>query len=531
MLLSTSVDTNNQTNMHTVSEFYSDIRQQIVPKLRGLTRLKPSVQSMFYRFFTTPIVNTPNHIQPDQEKKVQANTKRIGVSENRPKIGTKRSLKRISKRRFEPMHPSRAHLNIFTSKELTKALLSMIVEQFDDNLMLYYYTDISTALQMNDAQMNVFVIENLDNCSTEQVCIINYDLHCKQTNECLYGVVIPNDSYSKERKSDTDGKWLWKLDCFMLAKDIELFYGITADELPRSSRNRESFKVLLREQPVIITEQLIGNTDWFSVQQIKSLKRGQKVPRVSVSVSSDLWKKECRKSFQNMDTPLIPVVVNKNGIHWVEWIKIVHIESQDICIGISCKYEENKWSVTAICLDKGDIYNKHRLIGYKDEKYLMQLRPFTTSISEIKFSDNDTNDVDKKKEISLKQQIKHQQESILRLKEALMREKNSTYYVAPIQKEHHTQYKQQESIKQHIKEMRIDLEDEKGAEWMNDIDELINHVTKPYDVHIFSLNPVGAKKNIFIDKHLTKSWMACVTPRFKVCPLKLRHDHSLSDLS
>ena len=200
-----------------------------------------------------------------------------------PKSGSKRNMKRIAKRRFKPRYPARAHLNVFTSKELTKSLRSIIVEQFDSDLILYYYTDITTALQMNDAQMNEFIIQDVDKCTgwnTERVALINYDLHYKRNNECLYGVVIPNDVYTKDRKAEMKEKWCWKLECFMMAKDIELFYGIPANELPRSSRNRESFKMLLREQPVVITEQLIDHTDWFTVQQIKSLKRNQKVPKV-----------------------------------------------------------------------------------------------------------------------------------------------------------------------------------------------------------------------------------------------------------
>merc|ERR1712157_489284 len=151
-------------------------------------------------------------------------------------------------------------------------------------------------------------------------------------------------------------------------------------ELPLSSRKMTKFGKQLKRQ-LVIHEKLIDDTDWFCVQQIKSLKRNIKLPKVTVTLSKGMWITEIKKSFQNVDLPLIPVVVNKNSVHWIEWVKIIHIESQNLYIGISCRYHASKWSVTAICLDKGDIYNKHRLVGCKSDKYLAQLRPFKTSIS------------------------------------------------------------------------------------------------------------------------------------------------------
>eukprot|EP01084_Bolivina_argentea_P248163 415087_1 len=51
--------------------------------------------------------------------------------------------------------------------------------------------------------------------------------------------------------------------------------------------------------------------------------------------------------------PLIPIVVNKQNNHWIEWIIIINIKSQNICVGVSCKLDTNNngWSVQAIGLN------------------------------------------------------------------------------------------------------------------------------------------------------------------------------------
>eukprot|EP01083_Nonionella_stella_P315460 1139641_1 len=435
-----------------------------------------------------------------------------GVTPCNP-CGTTLNITRLTETLFKPKYPARAHLNIFTAKELTKELRDIVEEEFENELILYYYTDISTALQMNDAQMKEFTLMVGD--KEQRLSIINYDLHVKgQPDEYLYGIIVPNDNYKIQQD-----KWLWKLDEFLTARGVLDKYKIRQDELPLSSRQMQRFGQQL-SQSLVIEESLIDDTDWFVVQQIKSLKRNVKVPKVSVTLSKDMWMSECKKSFQNVNLPLIPVVVNKNNSHWIEWVKIVNIESQNIYIGISCKYEEmsGKWSVESICLDRGDIYNKHRLVGYAVDKSKSQLQHFKTSITEIRFSDNDSKDIDKKINV-LKQQIRSQQDSIVRLKEALLRAKNANKYAgATIQlgtENQSVEDKYATSIQQHIRDFIDETEDDAmgchGDAWL---DQIVDDVIKKYDVLEFRTSPIGAKRNIYIDKQFTKSWMNYVLPRF-----------------
>ncbi len=44
-------------------------------------------------------------------------------------------------------------------------------------------------------------------------------------------------------------------------------------------------------------------------------------------LTNEMWVNECKKAFSKVDLPLITVVEDKNNSHWIEWIKIVHIQS------------------------------------------------------------------------------------------------------------------------------------------------------------------------------------------------------------
>ncbi len=130
---------------------------------------------------------------------------------------------------FIHVHKARAKLNIYIPKQMTKKLLRQIIEPFPNANALYYYLDISTALQMNDKQIYLFT--NKDN--NKQIGIINFDLHLKQSNELLYFIISPNDSKKIESSSN---KWLWKLDTYITAKQIMNQYNININDLPKSSR-------------------------------------------------------------------------------------------------------------------------------------------------------------------------------------------------------------------------------------------------------------------------------------------------------
>ncbi len=93
----------------------------------------------------------------------------------------------VKKHKFIPKYKPRAHLNIYIGKPITKQLLNIINENFNDSSKLYYYLDGTTTLQIIQQQMYIF-----QKSKDKTLTIMNLDLHKKSTNETLYGVVIPN---------------------------------------------------------------------------------------------------------------------------------------------------------------------------------------------------------------------------------------------------------------------------------------------------------------------------------------------------
>ena len=112
-------------------------------------------------------------------------------------------------------------------------------------------------------------------------------------------------------------------------------------------------------------------------------------------MNRDEWLNECLLSWNNL--PLIPIVVYENrdiNEHWIEWVKPVYIQQIQSCIGITFKYNDNNdrlWKIESICLDKGDIHNKHRLIGLQNIEsrhnvnYDQSCDKFSTKITEIQW--------------------------------------------------------------------------------------------------------------------------------------------------
>ena len=432
---------------------------------------------------------------------------------------TKQKIEIISKHKFEPKFRARAHLNIFASKQLITELNGRIIEYFENDLDLYYYVDISTALQINDEQINVFNISIERENKQTTIAIANYDLHAKTDNNAnLYATIVPNDDPGKSSCND-EQKWKWKFSQFLSKEEIFNKYGIPSDDLPKSSREMGSFSEQLNQQ-LIITEDLIENTDWFAIDQIKSAQRKFRKssrPNIVISFSKAMWITECKKSFTNVKLPLIPIVINRKNKHWIEWVKIIYIESQNISIGIALEYNdnENKCTVKSILLDRGDILNKFRLIGFnKDEaqKYLSQLSNFNTSISKLEWSDR-INILDNKV-ISLKKQIQCQQISIQRLKESLTKLRTAPNDV--IQK---PEMGLNDAITTFVsagfgtgfvaieEKQEENKQQEQDEDWL---DLVVDEVIKDYEVEPFVIDIVGAKNNIYVNKQFIKTWISQV---------------------
>lgn len=288
--------------------------------------------------------------------------------------------------RFRPRFASRAHLNIFTAKDQTKLLRTLIAEDFESEQVLYYYIDISTALQMNDAQMNIFHLSD-----GRQLALLHFDLHCKWSHRALYGVVTPNRTLSDSQpisSANNKSKWRWQMECFLDAEQIANRYGLTDQDLPHSSRAMHSFKAQLTEPPKV-NELVFAHTDWSTVQQIKSLKRSKKGKKGGsgkgkhcknspLRLSEGEWHRDIHASLVSAERSecLLPVVINKNNAHWVEWVQIVRVQRFGVFVGISLKRRgcSREWTVQSIDLDVGRIFNKHSLVALVEPLYTKAMR-------------------------------------------------------------------------------------------------------------------------------------------------------------
>ena len=333
----------------------------------------------------------------EQEGKVEDQDKDENEIENEP---SKQNIdiEIISKHKFDPFG-AHVYSNILASKQLITDLYGRIIEYFPNDLDLYCYVDISTALQINDQQINVFKIlmeRDKENDEVKTVAIANCDLHSNTENNAnLYAVIIPNNYPGKSSCNDEE-KWKWKFSEFLFKEEIFNKYGIPFNDLPKSSRKMISFSKQLNQQLIITDhEDLIDNTDWFAIDQIESAQRKFRKfcrPNINISLSKSMWITECKKSFTNAKKPLIPIVINKRNKHWIEWVKIIDIKSKNVSIGIALEYneDENKCIVKSILLDRAVILNKFRLIGFnkvESTKYLEQLSNVTNSISRIEWMD------------------------------------------------------------------------------------------------------------------------------------------------
>jgi hypothetical protein len=300
---------------------------------------------------------------------------------------------------FVPRHSARAKLNIYIPKHMTKTLLGVISEEFPNTNTLYYYLDISTALQINDHEMQVMQMKDE---GAKKIVLINYDLHESKSGQPLFAVVTSNDEHKVGHRAE---EYLWKIEEFLTEREIVQKYDIHSDDMPKSSRlMQRGLYAQLKQQMANIDgindARLLNEFEW-TLNEIKQIgssqkaKKGRKLAEVKATLTVREWLNACQYSWNYL--PAIPIIVYENrdvNAHWIEWAKMIYIESLQCFVGLSFRFNDqsNTWRVESICLDKGDIQNKHRLLNLQsatgfawDGSYDEYFAKFNTRITEIQW--------------------------------------------------------------------------------------------------------------------------------------------------
>ena len=431
----------------------------------------------------------------------------------------------IDKQQYIPKYTSKAYLNIYTSKPFINDLQCLIKESFQNELDLYHYINISTAFQINDKQIHIFTFNSKENSEIpNQLTITNLDLHLKSQNKDakikLYATAIKNNTFAAKEPD----KWMWKFFQCLTAQQIHQKYGITTDHLPKSSRQMPQFLQQLK-QKLTINKDLIHNTDWININQISRKKRDKtkkktksKIPKNTITLSKAIWIKECEKAFQCETKPLIPIVIKRQNKHWIEFVKIIHIHSQNVFVGITLKHRtiegqlDNNCIITSILLDRNDVLRKYTLTRINSQEHIQQLKNFNTTITKIDWIEKQ-NPLDEKI-LALRKKIQNQQQSIQKLKPRNTRSprhinnQNTNNGMIPMTQLNAT-------INSFISKNATtneSLSEESEFIW---IDNAIDQMTKQYEATIFQTNIVGAKSNIHIKKEFLETWRKKITKKFQ----------------
>ena len=464
---------------------------------------------------------------------------------------------------------NRAFGNIYSKQSIISSLFQKTIlhHDFKNIIALYYFIDITTAMQCNDNELRKYAIE-VSGKNIFQVGVINYDLN-NQMGEKLFGVIHKN-------VNDVKSIWKWKLVEYLTAYQIYQKYSIKTKFLPSSSRTKLSYINQLYKD-VKIDADIIETTDWRKMKQF----RGGKVSRQNESRQNESKQNESRqnesrqnesydtetiivlklkqfiyyvnKSFhksclnsENIFLPLIPICIIENNKNYIEFVKIVYLEAQNVHIGVACRYNElnEKCYFTSIYLDKPNLEKKFQLAVDKKhhhfEKYKQQLNVFKIPITELRFHDEQ---LQIKEQInamyhrvkSLRKQYYHQKKLVENLNNILLNssqkqlqnmnmenkeeEKTPTQELSEILPQLLPQLQQLPQLPQILPSIAYELPElpSKIFFYFNEFWQNHNYYNDPMEIpvldirkSVFVTHPIGAKHNIFINKNNILIWLKSI---------------------
>eukprot|EP01084_Bolivina_argentea_P038216 70660_1 len=203
------------------------------------------------------------------------------------------------------------------------------------------------------------------------ICIINYDFHCKYTNESLYCIIIKHTNVS------INSKYEWTMEDKLFTNndiiDILNKFAIKSNSLPKpismdkhftheiNKFNNIKLNKLLISQTI---DTIINNTKWHNIS-INSKKNNneRRILKLSTSEFKNKLTYYGDINTVNMNHLVAIVRINKKYEWWIEHLWIVKIED-NVTIGISLQLnaKTHKIDVTGIHLNKDFIIKSHTLI-------------------------------------------------------------------------------------------------------------------------------------------------------------------------
>eukprot|EP01084_Bolivina_argentea_P253276 425377_1 len=221
-------------------------------------------------------------------------------------------------------------------------LMELVKGNKNFNILFSYFKE-NTGMQINDGALNIF---DVNHSAQKQIILINSDLHFISNGKIIYLVAGKNDPRFKAK---------WKIIGFMSEDEIYSEYGITRNQLPKSSRRG----IKLLDPNTIVPLSIINNIKYKDIHR----KTTHKKPK-SQNINKNLFVESCRAGWNEFSW-LLPCMVVKDGQHWVEYKKFIKRKHSNQYFAVSLEYDENNNKFAIMCIDynRERTYYQHVLVG------------------------------------------------------------------------------------------------------------------------------------------------------------------------
>lgn len=284
---------------------------------------------------------------------------------------------------YAPNTASRAQGNIQISKSLTEHIVPHRVAESIANI--YAYMDKATVLSVSAVSTH-----------NPRFRVIDYDWHCKNTNDALYCVTERQDVSTHKARG-----YAFKMhNRLYTAHDLSAELNVSPSELPVSWRKTQKFRAEMALGNEVIralstTEQRLKMVNSCQWHKVPVLKRVNNKRRLTLSLTKPQFTKQCvsvaeRVSGDEISKTLFPIAMfnSETDEFWLEWVWTLRIDD-GVSVGIAFRYQnpQNGVRVSGIHLDRDYLQEQHELVhpGHAAPG----LRGFESNISDLRIGNPD----------------------------------------------------------------------------------------------------------------------------------------------